>query len=355
METLKFNTSYNLKNAIFLAKLSNAIYTHNKPGVNIEEEFKSKFKFDDAIFESKSSVINGVKVDLQFCILKKQNDIVVVFKGSEETDDWLTNIKIEEEKLLDSDVYVHSGFGSSLYLFLDTLKSSNKKLNGIKLQKLYKELTDKDSIYNLFVTGHSLGGAIATLFTAYLKNSDISQNKIVCYTYGAPPVGWKDFYDNFKGINLFRIVNKLDPVPNVNRLTNSILKNFVPKASKWRSLKHIGELKELPSDEYEHHSSHHYIENLNKEGKKTLKRSTLLNIKELAIKHKWTTFLVILVAMTLGFGVSGYMKAENLLLLAILSFSRNKLTSAILPSPITAPVGNILGITIFSTKEKAPR
>lgn len=67
----------------------------------------------------------------------------------------------------------------------------------------------------LFLTGHSLGGALAITATKFLA-SDITG---ACYTFGSPPVGTKDFDSDIK-TPIYRIINHVDIVP---RLPNPIL------------------------------------------------------------------------------------------------------------------------------------
>jgi pimeloyl-ACP methyl ester carboxylesterase len=68
---------------------------------------------------------------------------------------------------------------------------------------------------SVVVTGHSLGGAVATLAATYLRKADITAD---LYTYGSPRVGDVAFADaaSAKGKgSTYRIVNKKDPVPHV--------------------------------------------------------------------------------------------------------------------------------------------
>ena len=304
-EIFMFSTHYKIKNAIALAQLSAEIYNHTNKDTNIEELFKSTYQVDDAVFFSANNKKGCPTVDLQFAILKKDNDIVIVFKGSDEKGDWLTNINVKKEKLKNTNVDVHSGFINSFELFIQTIKDSDRSIDGIKISEIYNELVNQKSKYNITITGHSLGGAIATVLTAYLSD----KKNLVCYTFGAPPVGWEKFYNSYKNINLFRIVNELDPVPNVNKWTSNISSKMIPVSSAWKSLFHIGELKLLESDEQEHHLSKHYITNLQKENKRTLKRNKLLSINDLVMKYRWVAFLSLMVIITLIFGLIGYMDA----------------------------------------------
>jgi predicted lipase len=73
--------------------------------------------------------------------------------------------------------------------------------------------------YSVITTGHSLGGAIATLAGAYLR-----VNGVACdiYTYGSPRVGNDDFVNFVDGQSgsEYRVTHVDDPIP---RLPGSLL------------------------------------------------------------------------------------------------------------------------------------
>ncbi|MEE4299272.1 MAG: lipase family protein, partial [Pseudomonadales bacterium] len=60
----------------------------------------------------------------------------------------------------------------------------------------------------LYVTGHSLGGALAVVATWYQSSARLG----ACYTFGAPRVGDQGLIDRFR-TPIYRIVNGPDPVP----------------------------------------------------------------------------------------------------------------------------------------------
>jgi hypothetical protein len=69
--------------------------------------------------------------------------------------------------------------------------------------------------YKVIITGHSLGGAIATIAAAHLRAIDGYQLDL--YTYGQPRVGNNVFTDfvSWQPGRLFRVTHGNDPVPKV--------------------------------------------------------------------------------------------------------------------------------------------
>ena len=135
-----------------------------------------------------------------------QNEIVVSFQGSSDILDWLRDFMIHRISYSGcQDCKVHSGF----------LKAYNPLKDEMlrKVNTLYQEHPKK-----VLVTGHSLGGAMATLAAADLVNARYTVDLI---TFGAPRVGNKEFAQYVdrivKGLNL-RVTYKNDivtVVPNI--------------------------------------------------------------------------------------------------------------------------------------------
>lgn len=89
-----------------------------------------------------------------------------------------------------------------------------------------KQVYPETENYQLYVTGHSLGGALATLFGYYAAiDPNVTKNGPVCvYTFAAPAVGDEDFAkiiryleDNDR-IQIARFCNSGDIVPNFHAL-----------------------------------------------------------------------------------------------------------------------------------------
>lgn len=86
--------------------------------------------------------------------------------------------------------------------------------------------------YNLWVVGHSLGGAFATVFTSFLGKEDwVDKEGTMLITFGSPRVGDWDFARNleFHFPNIYRIVHQRDLVVHIP-----------PQTTNWQRVTDIG-------------------------------------------------------------------------------------------------------------------
>ena len=96
----------------------------------------------------------------------------------------------------------------------------NKYKNTIR-STLFKDLNIVKAKYptaSYVITGHSLGGALATLASFDLSKSGmIPKSKMQLYNFGSPRVGNYEFVTALmkEGFPIYRIVNSRDPVPHV--------------------------------------------------------------------------------------------------------------------------------------------
>ena len=74
----------------------------------------------------------------------------------------------------------------------------------------FGDFIDKAKSKKLFVTGHSLGGAVATILAAYLKEQGCDP---LLYTYGSPRAGNESFVKAYSSIMHYRHVYHRDPIP----------------------------------------------------------------------------------------------------------------------------------------------
>jgi len=117
------------------------------------------------------------------------------------------------------EVQVHSGFLTAY----DSVR--NRIMALIKYAIGYMDEEDAETIakWHIYVTGHSLGGALATLLALELSSSQMAKNGVIfvtVYNFGSPRVGNRRFADvyNAKVKDSWRVVNHRDIIPTVPRL-----------------------------------------------------------------------------------------------------------------------------------------
>lgn len=131
----------------------------------------------------------------QAILLENDKHLFLAYRGTEVTE--IKDIKSDADAVITTSKYggkIHSGFKEAygqvsieIQTFLD--------------QDRYKEKP-------LFITGHSLGGALATVAAKELTHKG---GVAACYTFGSPRVGDEDWTTDIK-TPIYRIVNAADPV-----------------------------------------------------------------------------------------------------------------------------------------------
>ena len=126
--------------------------------------------------------------------------ICVVFRGSESIKDWCHNMNMRKIDIKDN-IKVHKGLYNQLYN------------NGVydKLLLEVKELLIKNHEHSLYLTGHSLGGALATL-CGFMFSQEL-KNKITVISFSSPRVGnleWMKAFEKQDNLIHYRITNDRD-------------------------------------------------------------------------------------------------------------------------------------------------
>lgn len=138
--------------------------------------------------------------------LKSDRANIVVFRGSQTLNDWLTNFQARQQDYTLAGVNrgrVHRGFL--------TFHSNLQK----QIQAVFKLLNPAAPVY---LTGHSLGAVLATLTAADMSTSSFkSQSQVRLYTYASPRIGDPAFAQFFNTTipNTYRVFNIADMVPEV--------------------------------------------------------------------------------------------------------------------------------------------
>ena len=147
---------------------------------------------------------------------------ILAFRGTEpdNTISWLTDADVVQRSL--GKGLVHQGFYANLRAVWDEIDES---FSSALLPAANGGHRSGSPLRSLYLTGHSLGGAMAVLAAAKLILDDhqIARALKGIYTFGQPAVGNRDFVDHFEpvfGDRLFRhdfahdLVPKLPPAWN---------------------------------------------------------------------------------------------------------------------------------------------
>jgi len=175
-------TALSLKNALLMSELSRLVYRIDDK----RELFLSTIGLTEVSFISEPllqcSVVTPTGGNPSY--------LIVVFRGSSCFTDWLTNFNFVHHSL-DRRQRVHSGFWRALNSVWPQLD---------KILQAYQ--------CPVYFTGHSLGGAVATLASLQYKATAV-------YTFGAPRVGNAEVARRFNQTNCYRFMNDKDIVPKV--------------------------------------------------------------------------------------------------------------------------------------------
>ncbi len=194
---------FDLDLALELAGLSNDAYVQyddyksgkkwpGPEGYCLEAEF-------NAVYENKNLPIGF--------IASKGNDVYVSWRGTSSPEEWIEDAKFDQTdcSFLPGSVKVELGFHELYVTGKNGSSPQDVVLNFLKR----KQVAGK-----LYVTGHSLGGALAVL-----NILDIAKNTVnkcpVLYSFAGPRAGSPDYASVYDGTisDSWRVVNSNDEVP----------------------------------------------------------------------------------------------------------------------------------------------
>ena len=200
----------------------------------------------------------------QCYLLENDNHIIVAFRGTEPKE--FSDIKADLKFLKTyhrGEGKVHRGFMIEVWKLADVLT-----------KHIYQ--TNKQ----VYITGHSLGGAMATLYSTFCR----PMRPPIVYTYGAPRAGNIDYCNKYPN-QLYRVVNNNDMVPtvppalagyrhagevvyinhygNIRNLTpwQKIKDKFRGHWAAWRKLEFFDSIRDHSIDKYAYATYRHWKEN----------------------------------------------------------------------------------------------
>ncbi|MBS9425536.1 lipase family protein [Photorhabdus caribbeanensis] len=161
-----------------------------------------------------SSNIDWVGGDTQLFYVASKNDVIVSWRGTASKEDILTDatyqplgLDCDKKALCNEFIHngkVHKGFWEAFNLV------SKLRVPSDTAQEVFSDITDLANSRRLFVCGHSLGGALALLHCAQLK-----EHNPCFYSYGMPRVLTVSAIRELTDITHYRHVNEDDPIPSL--------------------------------------------------------------------------------------------------------------------------------------------
>eukprot|EP00903_Cladosiphon_okamuranus_P009617 g9153.t1 len=203
-------TSFSPESAFFFATMSKLVYL---PEVDVRLALHGDCTTNDGMgfkhfhwFEADPAVSGGSQLDAvqdtEAFVAADDNFVMIVFRGSHELTDWTTNFKLWKRPvptswgLEDHGCEVHKGFDEGVDTVWMPFQGKPAETQGGRDAQRNEGMhaTIKSLLYNeegerrkLYVAGHSLGGALATIAAARLEFDD-NLNIDGLYTIGSPRV-----------------------------------------------------------------------------------------------------------------------------------------------------------------------
>lgn len=186
-----------------MADLADLVYdVHSQDSNNIPSGYELIF-FQETDYE-----------DTEAVIVTHENRLIVSFRGTEGGADVMTDLEAVLTRFGPSGEiieagYVHQGFNDAVF---DENITDN-------IESTIKSALDDNPSLELYFTGHSLGGALATLCATYLATK--MDNDMTVINFGSPRVGDEDFKNwarSLTNVAIWRFVNDNDAVPRLPAL-----------------------------------------------------------------------------------------------------------------------------------------
>ena len=188
--------AYSDRTAAFLAKLAMLAY------IAFEDDEKRKI-LEGMLSHGRVKLLETISIaDTEAMVAETDKFVVVAFRGTSSRAQLMTDMQarlnVARVAVDGRCVRVHAGFYAAF-----------RKIES----KLREVLTAQDEAKAVYLTGHSLGGALALVAAAAFGGNDKLGDRIAAvYTFGAPRVGGADFPNLVKAPH-YRVVNSGDVVP----------------------------------------------------------------------------------------------------------------------------------------------
>ena len=164
----------------------------------------------EPMFIGSDAIVEDALLDVRAVIHRFDHRTVLAFRGTTSLANWLLDLDVIK-KPLSCGVMVHAGF----------LKAADALLPRI-INELLPAGADRASLKPIQITGHSLGGALASLVALFLQREGWPVQAV--YTFASPRVGnpaWRKTYNDSLGEKSYRVIAEGDAVPLVPGVLDS--------------------------------------------------------------------------------------------------------------------------------------
>jgi Lipase (class 3) len=175
--------------------------------------------YDRSVFGD--HLIESGKTDAAARITVRGDSIVLAFRGTRNLKDWAADCRFFKKPIARG-IKVHEGFLADADSILPRI------VDCLLPPACAGATTSKDLVTPLLITGHSLGGALASLAAYFLHREGFRVRGV--YTFASPRVGnagWRNAYrDSGLWPRTFRIARAGDAVPHVPGLFQPLLDGY---------------------------------------------------------------------------------------------------------------------------------
>ena len=187
--------AYDEQNALSLAVACHLAYLENKT------QMKATIEGWGMTFVDFIKVRKGRDIDTQCFIMSDEDNIVVVFRGSDSKEDWFANFQASQDPGPLKGTGAHEGFQDALYPAVIALT---------------RHVDAHGAGKRIWISGHSLGGALCSLYAGMLIENKMSVYGV--YTFASPRPGSGQYERKLNKLVTgphYRVVNDGDVVPHL--------------------------------------------------------------------------------------------------------------------------------------------
>jgi hypothetical protein len=190
---------------------------------------KERERLDSTRYKIKGSVYDE-ETNCYAIIFTRDDRIVISFRGTSNLTHWRQNCQCFNQQSIDwfdIDEMIRRE-GLDKFLFPPTVHSGFKEMYlnvRVELFKILEDIIKKDqrnknNLKYIFLTGHSLGGALATMASLEIRSKISHKYQVIVYTFGSPRIGNHSLSDLMLSVvpNIFRVVTQGDMIPQYPKL-----------------------------------------------------------------------------------------------------------------------------------------